>query len=432
MSHPPELQLDALVQEHRVHRSLYTDEAIFADEMNRVFGGTWTFLAHESELPAPHSFVRRKLGLRPVIVSRDRDGALHVLLNRCTHRGATVCRQDEGTARRFTCPYHNWSFDSAGALVGVPIEEGYGPGFDKAALGLGKARVASYRGFIFATLNAEMPDLVTHLGPAAQLIDEWLDRWPGATLKLQRGTHRMICLGNWKLVYDNSADGYHPGFSHMSLLRMRKDRYGAGVDMQWTIGNVDHGLQTVADVGNGHTFIDQRAEIKRYWEQAAPMPGETRYEQAIRAKLGAKADTALDVVMGSGMNLNIFPNLLIIGNQIQVIEPQRVDLTHLTWYATALEAPDLPDEVNALRMRLQEDFPSFGEPDDLANFEECQAGLSIPEMEWVLTNRHLGTGKEYIGPKGMLTGPVTDDLPLRAFWREWKRLMTSTTRLAAA
>ncbi|MDU6244150.1 MAG: aromatic ring-hydroxylating dioxygenase subunit alpha, partial [Bradyrhizobium sp.] len=109
-----------------------------------------------------------------------------------------------------------------------------------------------------------------------------------------------------------------------------------------------------------------------------------------------------------------------------------VDLTHLTWYATALEAPDLPDEVNALRMRLQEDFPSFGEPDDLANFEECQAGLSIPEMEWVLTNRHLGTGKEYIGPKGMLTGPVTDDLPLRAFWREWKRLMTSTTRLAAA
>ena len=162
------------------------------------------------------------------------------------------------------------------------------------------------------------------------------------------------------------------------------------------------------------------------------MPGETRYEQAIRAKLGAKADTALDVVMGSGMNLNIFPNLLIIGNQIQVIEPQRVDLTHLTWYATALEAPDLPDEVNALRMRMQEDFPSFGEPDDLANFEECQAGLSIPEMEWVLTNRHLGTGKEYIGPKGMLTGPVTDDLPLRAFWREWKRLMTSTTRLAAA
>jgi hypothetical protein len=148
--------------------------------------------------------------------------------------------------------------------------------------------------------------------------------------------------------------------------------------------------------------------------------------------LGENADAALDLVMGSGMNLNIFPNLLVIGNQIQVIEPKSVDLTHLTWYATALEADDLPPEVNALRLRLQEDFPSFGEPDDLANFEECQVGLGIPEMEWVLTGRHLNSGKEYSGAKELLTGPVTDELPLRAFWREWKRIMTSTAALAAS
>jgi phenylpropionate dioxygenase-like ring-hydroxylating dioxygenase large terminal subunit len=99
-----------------------------------------------------------------------------------------------------------------------------------------------------------MPSLETHLGQAARLLDEWLDRWPGGRVVVRRGTHRLICNGNWKLVYDNSADGYHPGFSHASLLRMRKDRYGGGVDMQWAIGNVDEGLQTVADVGNGHTF----------------------------------------------------------------------------------------------------------------------------------------------------------------------------------
>jgi phenylpropionate dioxygenase-like ring-hydroxylating dioxygenase large terminal subunit len=424
--------LDALIEDHRVHRTLYTETSIFDAEMNKIFGGTWTFLAHESELPAANDFVRKKLGLRPVIVTRDRNGRVHALLNRCTHRGATVCRQDEGNARRFTCPYHNWSFENTGSLAGVPIEEGYGPEFDKSKLGLGKIRVDSYRGFIFGTLNREMPSLETHLGQAARLLDEWLDRWPGGKVVVRRGTHRLICNGNWKLVYDNSADGYHPGFSHASLLRMRKDRYGGGVDMQWAIGNVDEGLQTVADVGNGHTFIDQRAEIKRYWEQAAPMPGENRYEQIIRDRLGNNADAALDLVMGSGMNLNIFPNLLVIGNQIQVIEPQSVNLTHLTWYATALEADDLPPEVNALRMRLQEDFPSFGEPDDLANFEECQVGLGIPEMEWVLTGRHLNTGKEYSGAKGLLTGPVTDELPLRVFWREWKRLMTSSAALAAS
>ena len=418
--------LDAFVQEDRVHRTLYTDPAIFAAEMNKVFGGTWTFLAHESEIPYPNDFIRKKLGLRPIIVTRDRSGVFHGLLNRCTHRGATVCRQSSGSTRRFTCPYHNWSFDNTGALVGVPMEDAYGPNFDKSSLGLGRLRVEAYRGFIFGTLNQQISDLQTHLGQAARRIDEWLDRWPGAKLVARHGAHRLICNGNWKLVFDNSADGYHPGFSHASLLRMRKDRYGAGVDMQWVIGNVDDGLQTVADIGNGNTFLDQRQEIKRYWDQAAPMPGEESYAGTLRARLGDKAEAALDVVVGSGMNLNIFPNLLIIGNQIQVIEPQSYDSTHLIWYGTTLEADDMPPEVNSLRMRLQEDFPSFGEPDDLANFEECQSGLGIAEMEWVLTSRHLHSGKERRDANGHLTGPVSDELPLRAFWREWKRLMTST------
>ena len=423
--------LDTMVQEHRVHRTLYTDHSIFSAEMTKLFGGTWTFLAHESEIPKPNDFVRKKLGLRPVIVTRDRDGAFHAMLNRCTHRGATVCRQNSGSARRFTCPYHNWSFDNTGALVGVPMEEAYGPSFDRAAHGLGRLRVESYRGFIFGTLNPERPDLQAHLGHAVTRIDEWLDRWPGARLVVRQGAHKLICSGNWKLVYDNSADGYHPGFSHASLLRMRKDRYGGGVDMQWVLGNVDDGLQTVTDLGNGITFLDQRKEIKRYWDQAAPMPGGESYAGVMRERLGNRAEAALDVVVGSGMNLNIFPNLLIIGNQIQVIEPQTVDSTHLVWYGTALEADDMPAEVNSLRMRLQEDFPSFGEPDDLANFEECQAGLNIPEMEWVLTGRHLNSGKEYRDDDGHLTGPVTDELPLRAFWREWKRLIASTTPLVA-
>jgi phenylpropionate dioxygenase-like ring-hydroxylating dioxygenase large terminal subunit len=416
--------LDEMVQDHRVHRRLYVDPTIFAAEMQQVFGGTWTFLAHESEIPNPDDFVRKKLGLRPVIVTRDREGNFNALLNRCSHRGATVCRQDKGNARRFTCPYHNWTFSNTGALVGVPMPDAYGADFDRSGLGLGRLRVESYGGFIFATFNHALPDLKTHLGHAAVRLDEWLQRWPGAEIRVQHGGHKLTCKGNWKLVYDNSADGYHPGFSHASLLRMRKERYGGGVDMQWVLGNVDKGLQTVSDLGNGHTFLDQRAEISEYWSQAAPMPGENAYERILRERLGdERAVQALDMVMGSGMNLNIFPNLLIIGNQIQVIEPISEGETQLTWYATSLHAADLPAEVNSLRMRLQEDFPAFGEPDDLANFEECQVGLSIAEMEWVVTSRHLHTGREHLDAQGNLTGPVSDELPIRAFWREWKQLM---------
>ena len=85
------------------------------------------------------------------------------------------------------------------------------------------------------------------------------------------------------------------------------------------------------------------------------------------------------------MNFTIFPNLLLIGNQIQVLEPLAVDRTLLTWHATSSEA--LPAEITTMRMRHQEDFPSFGEPDDLANFAECQRGLEIPEVEWVMMDR---------------------------------------------
>jgi hypothetical protein len=82
-------------------------------------------------------------------------------------------------------------------------------------------------------------------------------------------------------------------------------------------------------------------------------------------------------------------------------------------------------------VRLQEDFPAFGEPDDLANFEECQVGLGVEEMEWVVTNRHMDTGRESLDANGNLTGPVSDELAIRAFWREWKKLMVSEIKLAA-
>jgi len=75
-------------------------------------------------------------------------------------------------------------------------------------------------------------------------------------------------------------------------------------------------------------------------------------------------------------------------------------------------------------MRTQEDFPSFGEPDDQTNFEECQRGLTIPEVEWVLCNRGLGIpGRQHVDERGVVTGPVTDELVIRGFYQEWKQLM---------
>ena len=116
---------DHLVQEDRAHRLIYTDPAIFEAEMTNIFGGTWTYLAHESEIPNDNDFITRRLGLRPLIIVRDANGKIRALYNRCTHRGTTLCRWDKGNTKSFQCPYHGWNFLNTGKLRGVPWPEGY-------------------------------------------------------------------------------------------------------------------------------------------------------------------------------------------------------------------------------------------------------------------------------------------------------------------
>ena len=116
---------DYLVQEDKAHRLIYTDPAIFEAEMTHIFGGTWTYLAHESEIPQTNDFITRRMGLRPLIIVRDAAGQIRALYNRCTHRGTTLCRWEKGNSKSFQCPYHGWNFLNNGKLRGVPWPEGY-------------------------------------------------------------------------------------------------------------------------------------------------------------------------------------------------------------------------------------------------------------------------------------------------------------------
>ena len=116
-----------LVKEDRVHQSVYTDPTIFKEEIVKIFGQNWVYLAHESEIPNPNDFKTGYLGKRPIIITRDRNGEIHSFLNRCMHRGATICRQEKGSAKQFTCPYHGWTYSNNGDLAGVPWPKGYGP-----------------------------------------------------------------------------------------------------------------------------------------------------------------------------------------------------------------------------------------------------------------------------------------------------------------
>ncbi len=425
---------DQLIQADRVHRSIYTDPAYFAEEMTKIFGGLWTYLCHESELPKVNSFKRVKMGLRPLIVTRDADNRFHALFNRCAHRAATVCQEPSGTASRFTCAYHGWTYKNSGELMAVAYAEGYGECLNKAELGLKKVtRVESYRGFIFGTLNPDMPPLIDYLGEARHYLDIFIDRAPDKELVVQSGAYRGTFNGNWKIAWDNAADGYHPAFGHRSLFEMTRIRNGQNKGGTHFSRNPDESPMYCKTFPNGHGLLHQRPGMgPSLWSRVRPAPGTESFVDALVKRVGETAAfEALEGAPGAGMNLNFFPNLMIIGNQIQVVEPLAHGKTQLTWFATTLKGAH--EEVNALRMRIAEDFPNFGEVDDMEIFERCWEGLQAPEAEWVMMNRGLyRPDAEIMDDKGVRTVDASDEAPMRNYLQAYRKIMESEVTLAVA
>ena len=136
----------------------------------------------------------------------------------------------------------------------------------------------TYRQFIFATFNHDLPPLAEHLGAATEYFDAWLDRYPTGNVIVRSSAQKMMYRANWKLSYDNAADGYHPAFSHRSLLRVAS-RYGDDRDMQYFAKRPDDGPLYVKYLGNGHTVVDQRPGMSEgYWKWIRPFPGMEAFE----------------------------------------------------------------------------------------------------------------------------------------------------------
>ena len=435
---------DELVQEDRVHRLIYTDPAVFDAEMINVFGGTWVYLAHESQIPNPNDFITAKLGTRPLIMTRDEHGRIRALYNRCTHRGTTLCRWDKGNSRSFQCPYHGWNFLNTGKLRGVPWPDGYAEKLvqdDKFNLAQ-VPRVESYRGFIFGTLNLDAPALSDHLGPIKKPIDGWLDRNPGGKVTVCEA-NRLKFKGNWKLAYDNSGDGYHVVFSHRSLLQT-ENRFADEATkkgMSYYQDSPDSLPMYIQYMGNGHHFKDKRPNLEPrpggLWAIESLHPGMEHVQDKLRSRYGARAEAMLDLAGSEPVNINVFPNLSLLGNHIQVFQPVAFDETDAIWYGTKIEDVDgtlggeVLTDINALRMRTQEGFPNFGEVDDVTNFEQIQRGLAAQEDAWIYMNRGYAIpDRIQTLDDGTIKGPATDELFMREYIREWKRLMKAEPDIA--
>lgn len=200
---------------------LYSDPSIFAREQEHIFQGrSWAYLCLEEEIPAVGDYVVSRIGTVPVIAVRNADG-IAALVNRCAHRGATICRQASGSAREFVCPYHQWAYGLDGALKRVPFQRGYnGQGgmpesFHPSAHGLQRLHVETRHGVAFASFADDMEPLEEYLGDAMLA---YFDRvFDGRQLAILGHMHQRI-PGNWKLMFENIKDPYHASLLHVFLV----------------------------------------------------------------------------------------------------------------------------------------------------------------------------------------------------------------------
>ncbi|MBW8834541.1 MAG: Rieske 2Fe-2S domain-containing protein, partial [Burkholderia sp.] len=206
----------------RIAPSLYYDPQLFEEELERIFYKTWVWVAHDSELPKPGDFVTTTIGRQPVIVVRDKTGAVNVLQNRCRHRGATVCEEHKGNAKGFTCPYHSWSYALDGTLRALPYGDGYEGVCEKGDLPLKKLRVGVYQGLIFASFNENIESLEDFLGGAKPWIDLFMKQGAGYPIKAN-GEHKFKFKGNWKIQLENTTDLYHFHVVHKSWMKSIDD-----------------------------------------------------------------------------------------------------------------------------------------------------------------------------------------------------------------
>jgi phenylpropionate dioxygenase-like ring-hydroxylating dioxygenase large terminal subunit len=416
------MQLDYghLVQDDRVNGRVYYDPEIFRNEMDRIWHREWVYVAHESEVPEPGDYATRQIGLQPVIVSRDEDGEVHLLLNRCMHRGNTVCQSECGNAHAFRCAYHGWTYNNRGDLVGVPYAAGYDASFKKSEFALAKVpRVAVHRGLIFASLSADGPSLADHLGPATRLIDQFVDLSPAGEIVMRSGVLKHSYKGNWKMALENAVDGYHPNIlHHAAMVMMMKGKN----DMEAVFG--ENSEARTRDWGHGVEQLDLNPVQTKNGGRVVT-PGWSKqtfddYQDAMRRNYGEAR--AAKIIAEGPPHFCIFPNIIFILNQFRVIQPVSVNETVIYYYPTLLK--DAPEEIN--RRRLAETYLIHGPagrvaPDDFEAYERNQLGFQAQINEWLVLRRGL---HRETNENGSMSGHETDETTQRGIWRHYRDVMT--------
>lgn len=425
MNHRPDQdtlqRLQALVSDDACHvsRRVFTSEAIYAWEKRFIFARSWLYLAHESQIPQVGDFVVAYMCETPVIVARGEDGGVHVSVNSCSHRGLPVCRADRGNAKRFVCPYHNWSYTVEGLLHTIPQQKKLEAPVDKSCLGLKKIpRVARYGGLLFGSFDADIEPLENYLGDMRWYLDCMFDRYSSG-VEVVGDPHKWRISANWKLPVENQlGDVGHGPYLHGSLLKGTPQ-----VDELET-----YGLNVVPKGGHGlalRLMPDNAAVEARMWGTDGMAHMNKEVHQYLVEK-HREAEERLGKIRAriKGLTYGVYPNFSFLwgNNTLRISHPRGPgSIEYWSWWVVEKSAPDF------IKRQLRDNYTFFFGPGGVLEQEDGEAwseqykGSAIDFMDDVPYYYGLGAGEETAHAEiPGLTGSCFNELYAREFYRRWR------------
>jgi phenylpropionate dioxygenase-like ring-hydroxylating dioxygenase large terminal subunit len=425
-----------LVEHDRVHRSCYTDEMIFRQELKNIFYKTWIYAGHESQIREPGDYVNFMIGRQPMLLVRGADGEINVLYNRCPHRGAMLCNEHHGnTGSVFSCSYHAWQFGLDGKLAAWPAPEGYKEtrlrqGSPEADMKRA-ARVSSYRGFIFASLSETGPNLVDWLGEAKRAFDDMCDRAPDGVVEIVNNCFRIVQNNNWKIFLENQLDAVHASITHVSAARAASDtereiKEETGHDAPYFYKYISALNTPMARWATLQTrsYAHGHCILSGYLGLRPTDPDSVFYENLMRERYGAKE--ADEILSRDVHHILVYPCLSVQPpfQQLRAIRPLGPDktLTEL-WHFRLKGAPEPIYRRSLAYYNLINSPSTLVNADDLINFWRCQEGLTGEEAsEWVSFHRNAGQDPAADGVTTSVNG--LSEMPMREMFRAWSKYMT--------
>ena len=360
---------------YRARRDMFTDAEMFELEMKHIWHGNWVFMAHESQIAEPGDYLTLHLGRVPVVITRDKGGELHALVNSCTHRGAMLCRFKKNNARTFTCPFHGWTFSNTGKLLKVknPKDAGYPEDFNKdGSHDLSRVKLGNYRGFLFGSLNHDVIPIEEYLGDTTKLLDLIVDQ-SDEGLEVLKGASTYTFDGNWKLQAENGADGYHVSSVHWNYVATTSRR---GKDGKEDSIKANDASKWDDQQGGFYAFDHGHILLWNIWADASNRPAYMKFDE-YKEQHG---ETRARWMVQSLRNLCLYPNVFIMdqfSSQIRMYRPISVNKTEVTIYCIAPKGES--QEARSRRIRQYEDFfnaSGMATPDDTEEFRATQQGYA--------------------------------------------------------